>query len=136
MLNGKPFPRLIVANVLAGLGMWIVAGVWHNLLLPKLDESTHAHDQGMVILLIAYFILALFMTYLYQQMYFANQSWVSGLKVGALVGVLWVFPHDLVIAGIHGDSLVGVFKNGVWHIVEQGVGGVIIAAVYLFRPRG
>jgi len=51
---------------------------------------------------------------------FTEKPVIEGLKFGALIGLLWVFPHDLAMAGAHGDSLSYVFKNAILHIVEQG----------------
>jgi len=53
-----------------------------------------------------------------------------GLKLGLLVGVLWVFPHALAMAGAHDRSLVYVFKNAAWHLIEQGLGGIAIGLIY------
>ncbi len=47
-----------------------------------------------------------------------------------VIGLLWVFPHGLAMAGAHGDSISYVFKNAAWHVVEQGVGGIVIGLVY------
>ena len=36
----------------------------------------------------------------------------------------------MLLAGAHGESISYAFKNAVWHIVEQGFGGVVIGFVY------
>lgn len=39
--------------------------------------------------------------------------------------------HELAMVGAHdGNSLAYVFRNGAWHMVEQGIGGVIVGLVY------
>lgn len=57
--------KIVLATLSSGFVMWVVAGVWHNLIMTTLYEDTHATHEGIGILLIAYFILALFMSYLY-----------------------------------------------------------------------
>jgi len=121
--------KIVLATLLGGFVMWVVAGVWHNLIMAKLYEGMHATHEGIGILLIAYFILALFMSYLYPLIYKDEKPLSNGIKFGMIIGALWVFPHGLVMAGAHGDSILYVFKNTAWHMVEQGIGGIVIAAV-------
>jgi len=124
------FKKLILATLVGGLGMWIVAGIWHNLIMANLYKNVHATHEGLGILLVAYFILALLMSYIYPLGYKGKKPWIEGLRFGIIIGLLWVFPHGLAMAGAHGDSIIYVFKNSLWHMVEQGIGGIIIALVY------
>ena len=123
----KKFRKLLLATLLGGLGMWIVAGIWHNLIMANLYEHVHARHEGLGILLVAYFVLAVLMAYMYPLGYKGRKPIVEGVRFGAIIGLLWVFPHGLAMAGAHGTSIMYVIKNSLWHIVEQGIGGVIIA---------
>lgn len=122
--------RLIKAALAGGFGMWIVAGLWHNLILPSINSSVEAHHEGIGILLVAYLILALLMAYLYTLIYKGGRPVSEGLKLGVIIGVLWVFPHGLALAGAHNTSITYEIKNALWHVVEQGIGGIIIALTY------
>ena len=121
-----------VLAVLAGsFSMWLLAGLWHELLNAAFYQSeTEATHEGIEIILIAYFVLGLLMAYIYPKGYKGGRPVVEGLKFGAIMGLLWVFPHELAMAGAHGESIAYVFKNAAWHIVEQGVGGMVIGTVY------
>jgi hypothetical protein len=110
--------------------MWIVAGLWHNLIMANLYKDVQAAHEGIGLLLVAYLILAVFMAYLYPLIYKGKNPVLDGLKFGMIIGLLWVFPHDLALAGAHNTSIIYVIKNSVWHMVEQGIGGIIIAFVY------
>ncbi|MBT4576129.1 MAG: hypothetical protein HOB92_06630 [Candidatus Cloacimonetes bacterium] len=123
------FLRKIIAVALCGFGMWVVAGLWHNLILPSLYKDTHATHDGLGFMLAAYFVLAGFMVYLYPLVFIRNKPIINGMKLGMFVGVLWIFPYTLVMAGAHETSAVYVFKNTLWHIVEQGIGGIIVASI-------
>ena len=46
--------RGILATVVAGVSMWILAGFWHNLVLPLVHPNAAAHHEG---LLFAAFVL-------------------------------------------------------------------------------
>lgn len=92
-------------------------------------QETHASHQGVGIVLVAYLILGLLIAYLFPVSKLGTQPIVAGLIFGTVIGLLWVFPHELAMAGAHGRPLGYVFKNAAWHIVEQAVGGLVIALV-------
>jgi hypothetical protein len=123
--------KFVFATLAAGGGMWVVAGLWHNLILPSLYEGTHATHEGIGILLVAYLVLALIMAYMYPIGYQGGKPVVEGLRFGMIIGILWVFPHELAMTGAHdGNSISYVVKNAVWHMVEQGIGGIIMGLSY------
>jgi hypothetical protein len=111
--------------------MWLLAGLVHEVIFPKffIDETEATHE-GTGIILLAYIILGFLMSYLYSLAYKGGRPVIEGLKVGVLIGILWVFPHELAMAGAHGESISYVFINGAWHVIEQGLGGIIIGLVY------
>jgi hypothetical protein len=49
--------------------MWDVAGFWHNLIIVNLYKDVHETHDKIGLLLVAYFILAGFMVYLYPIIY-------------------------------------------------------------------
>ncbi len=122
--------KMIFSILAGGLGMWIVAGLWHNLIMASFYENTHAKHEGLGILLFAYFALAAFMAYLYPRLNKKKKPVIEGLQFGVIIGLLWVFPHGLAMAGAHDTSILYVLKNSSWHMVEQGIGGIIIAMIY------
>jgi uncharacterized membrane protein YvlD (DUF360 family) len=117
--------HLVIAALASGIAMWILAGLWHKLLAVAFyARETHANHEGIGIIFLAYLILALLMAYLFPINSMATQPVMTGLTFGIVIGLLWVFPHELAMAGAHGKSLVYVFKNAAWHVVEQGIGGI------------
>ena len=123
--------KLTLAAMAGGITMWLLAGLWHKLIAVEFYAGeTEATHEGTGIIFIAYIVLALLMAYIYPLVYKGKRAQIEGLKFGILIGILWVFPHELAMAGAHGESISYVFKNAVWHMVEQGVGGIIVALVY------
>lgn len=122
--------RLLTATLVGGLGMWVIAGLWHNLILPIFNKNIQAHHEGLGLLLVAYFILSLLMTYIYSLSYKGGKPVIEGLKLGIIIGILWVFPHGLAMASTHDTSIIYEIKNTLWHMIEQGIGGIIIALIY------
>ncbi len=123
--------KFLLATLVSGLSMWLLAGAWHELIVANFyAEETGAEHEGTAIILLAYLILGLLMAYIYPLGYKGGKPWMEGLKFGALMGLLWVFPHTLVMAGAHGTSVLYVIKNSLWHMVEQGIGGLLIGLIY------
>lgn len=126
--------ELFLSTLAGGLGMWVVGGLWHNLILPIFSNTAEAHHDGLFIALIAYFVLALLMAYIFSLSYQKGKFIVlEGLKMGIVIGILWVFPHGLALAGTNDTSIVYEIKNAVYHVVEQGIGGIIIALIMVNR---
>ncbi|MHC5037046.1 MAG: hypothetical protein ACYTHM_07010 [Planctomycetota bacterium] len=126
-----------LAVFVGGLTMWLLAGLWHLVIVPEFyAKGIHAsHHEGGVLILVAYVLLAILMagvyrSYIHRGEYRIGKSALEGLKLGLLMGLLWVTPHALVRAGAHGGSLPYILVNGLWHLVEQGTGGVIMGLVF------
>lgn len=121
---------IAATTLLGGLGMWILAGLWHNLIMPILDRKVTAHHDGLFLMLVSYFILSFLMVILYlQRPLIQRNRVVDGIVFGFIVGVLWVFPHGLAMAGAHDTSIMYEIKNAGWHLVEQGIGGIMISTM-------
>jgi len=116
---------------LASLSMWLFAGIIHEIIFEKFFKShAGAAHEGTIIIFIAYLVLTLLMTYIFTKLKIGTNLLIEGLKFGGLIGLLWVFPHELALAGAHDKPLLYVFANAVIHIVEQGFGGLVIAFLY------
>ncbi len=128
---------LTLASLAGGISMWLLAGLWHKVIMAQFyARETHASHEGTAIILLAYLILAALMTYIYSLGFHGGRPVMEGLRYGVVLGLLWVFPHELAMAGAHGTSIAYVFKNALWHIVEQGIGGIVIALAYARLSAG
>ncbi|MDH5752986.1 MAG: hypothetical protein OEZ59_11305 [Deltaproteobacteria bacterium] len=123
--------KTALATLAGGVVMWAAAGLWHKVILSGFYENaTHATHEGVGVILLAYLVLAALMSYMYPLGYKGGSPLAEGLRFGVLIGILWVFPHELAMAGAHGESLLYPFQNAAVHMVEQGVGGVVIGYVH------
>ena len=129
--------QVLISSVLSGFIMWVVGGLYHNLIMPAVNENVHPHHEGLGITLIAYIILGFLMTYFYLNSKDRGDSVLKGIKIGAIIGVLWVFPHGLTMAAVHESSISYELSNTLYHIIEQGIGGVIIfvSCKYILKLR-
>ena len=118
--------QVIISSVLSGFIMWVVGGLYHNLIMPAVNKNVHPHHEGLGITLIAYILLGFLMSYFYLNSKEIGDSIIKGIKIGIIVGILWVFPHGLTMAAVHESSISYEITNTLYHIIEQGIGGIII----------
>ena len=127
--------KIVLASLVGGVLMAFVAGAWHTLLATAFyKENVHASHDGTGIIFIAYILLALMMSVLWSAVRGSfNGRWAPVL-FGAFMGVLWVFPHELVMVGAHGKlEIPYVLRNAAWHVVEQGFGGWVMGLILTSR---
>jgi len=130
--------KLIIATLAGFFTLFILGYVWHILLM----SDFYANHQGRIgnvdreeplILYIALgtFVLAFLMSYMYPKGMEGSNHIMDGLKFGAIIGLLWVLPHNIVLYGATTVlSKTAILGDGLWHIVEEGLGGLVIALVY------
>lgn len=126
----KNIIRILISSLVAGCVMWVVGGLYHNLILPAVNDNMHPHHEGLGITLVAYIILGFLMSHFYQNSKENRDSLLKGIKIGMIIGVLWVFPHGLTMAAVHQTSISYQITNTLYHIVEQGIGGIVVFLIY------
>ena len=122
--------KIAVVAMVTGFIMWVIGGLWHNLVMPLINVNAEAHHEGLVLMLVSYFMLSIFMVLLFLMYRQKNDNAFAGLKAGVFIGIVWVFPHGLALAGAHGGSIAYEFRNTAYHIFEQGLGGLTIYYCY------
>ncbi len=129
MKSKKKIFRLLLSLIFSGFVMWVVGGLYHNLIIPAVNKNIHPHHEGLGITLLAYIILGFLMSYFYLNSKDNIDSLWKGIKTGAIIGILWVFPHGLTMAAIHESSIGYQIKNTLYHVIEQGIGGIIVFCI-------
>ena len=131
--------KLLMAAIGSFVVMFVLSFVWHKLLMGSFymqgDGTTRdvCHRAEAIIPLIAaaYAILAVIMAYIYPKGVEGDNKLMNGLRFGAVIGLLWIFPSQLVMHGVlNSFTLNVILVDSVWHMVEQGIGGIVIAYIY------
>lgn len=126
--------KLILATGLALVVMFALSSLWHGLLMREFYEAHTATLRDVPILRLVglgYFVLALLMVVLYPKGYDGDSPLLEGLRFGALMGVLVTLPHGLVLYGSEGSHTgTLLLVDAVWHMFEQGAGGVAVGLVH------
>ena len=129
-MNGSKFvPGALVAAVVA----FLLSGLWHVVLMSDYYESAAVGGREaplMWVIGLAYLMVGIIMAYMYPKGYEGGSPVGEGLKFGAIIGLLWWFPTNLVLYAVLDGPSSAIFVDGAWHIVEEGIAGAALGWVY------
>jgi hypothetical protein len=79
----------------------------------------------------AYVVLAVLLSALYPRFRNSGKTVLGkGISYGVMMALLWMLPLNLVLHGVYDFPFQALFMDTGWALVEQGLGGIVIAAVY------
>ena len=79
---------------------------------------------------LGYLVLGLLMAYIYPKGYSGGSPLGEGLKFGAIIGLLWWLPTNLVLYGVLDGPFSIVLVDSAWPLVEEALGGAALGLVY------
>ena len=127
--------KCVIATVVGFVVMFLLAGLWHMLIMGNFYAS-HSYFPAretpmMEYIGLGYLILALLMAYIYPKGYSSGSPVKEGAIFGGLIGLLWILPFSIVLHGVFNfGTKTLVLVDAIWHIVEQGIGGIVIGVIY------
>ena len=127
--------KFLGAAIGGAIVMWLLGGAWHMWIMGGYyaDNSVAEAlaEPRMQFIILGYVILALLMSYIYPKGYSGGGFVSEGLRFGALMGLVWVLPHAVILHGVeYGATGKLILVDAVWHLVEQGIGGIVMALIY------
>jgi hypothetical protein len=124
------FARIAKLGIPAAIVMLALGFFGHTILLaPYLETSgfNMRAEPDMPWVVAGYLVLGLLMAYLYPKLAGEGSPIEVGLKFGVLIALLWTLPLTLVLQGALEQDSTTHLIDLVWHLLEQGVGGVVMA---------
>lgn len=130
-MNGKKW----FLGGLAGFAvMFALSGLWYMVLMSKFyrtqDQGIMREQFNFLFLVLGYIVLAFLMSLIYPIGYKGGSLVKEGLRFGVLIGLVVWLTANLTLHGVLNNTLASALVDSVWHIVEQGIGGIVIALVY------
>ena len=127
-----------MSKLIAAVGAWAVmfglSFLWHEVLMAAyyaaILPSVARAEPIIGVIALGYLITAVVMTLLYPVGYKGGSGMTEGLRFGAVIGLLWWLPANVVLSGVYETTLTSGLVDGVWHIVEGAAGGVVIGLVH------
>lgn len=130
IINPKNFILAVVASFAVTIGL---AYVFHGMVMHSFYQEKYQHEVIFThshFILLGYGLLCALMSFIYPYLYRGGIPLVEGIKFGVMIGFLWRGLYLLVEYGYGIIDSDLVITDGAWHILEQGVTGIIIALVY------
>ena len=132
-MNGRKLMGAVGAFVV----MFGLGGLWHQVLLSEyyaaILPSVARVEPNMVVIGSGYLITAVVMTLVFPVGYKGGSGIAEGLRFGAVIGLLWWLPANVILSGVYETTLTSGLVDGAWHVVEGAAGGVVIG---LLHARG
>ncbi len=130
-MNVKQFVLAWMAAVVVAL---LLAFGWHLFLLGDFyraqSQALAREEPNFVFIFVALLILYFLMALVYPIGYKGGSPVKEGFRFGALIGLIWVLPVTVAHYGLYNLPLAYVIVDSAWHVVQEGIGGIVIALVY------
>ena len=114
-------------------------GLWHRVILGDFyaaQTQLTREETNVPFVVLGVLVLTFLMALIYPIGYKGGSPIKEGLRFGALIGLIWIFPMSLVMHGVWTYPLTSVIVDSAWHVVEQGVAGLIIGLIYGTQQEG
>ena len=126
--------KMIYAWLAGAAGMLVLGVLWHRIIMggfyDKQGAAAMREEPMMLFIILGILALAFLMAYAYPIGYKGGSPVAEGLRFGIFMGLVAFLPLNLIFHGTLNVTLAGALVDAGWHVVEEGVGGVIIAMVY------
>ena len=135
-MNGR---KLVTGALVASVVAFLLSGLWHVVLMSDYYESVTVGGREAPLMWaigLAYLVVGAIMAYMYPKGYEGGSPVGEGLKFGAIIGLLWWFPTNLVLYAVLDGPSSQIFVDGLWHVVEEGIAGAALGLVYGRRLDG
>ena len=124
--------NLVIPTIASTIAMFGISLVWHFIATPILypPNSVPSGEPNVLYVILGYIVFTALMVYLYPKFVGKNKSLLEGFRFGAFMGVLWNVPLVLIFMGVMNYPALAAFLDSFWGIIEQGIGGIVIALLY------
>ncbi len=126
--------KFILGSLGAAITSFLLGALWHPLLM---GDFYTAHmttilrsEPSIPFIGLGYLVLGILMAYTYPLGYKGGSAVKEGFRFGALIGLIWILPLSLILHGNINISLVVVLVDAGWHIVQEGMAGIVLAFIY------
>ncbi len=130
-MNVKKF---VLAWLAAVAIAYLVGFGWHMFLMGDFyqaqSQALAREEPNFVFVCVGLLILYFLMALVYPIGYKGGSPVKEGFRFGGLIGLIWVLPRSVGDHGIYNLPLTLVIVDSAWHVVQEGIGGIVIALVY------
>lgn len=126
--------KFLLGSAGAFISVFLLGGLWHMLIMGDF-YTTHTTaiaraEPNMLFIVLGSLVLGILMSYTYPIGYKGGTAVKEGFRFGALIGLIWILPFSLIMHGVWNLPLVAVIVDAAWHVVEEGIVGIVVAMIY------
>lgn len=126
--------KLFLAGIVGFVVMFSISGLWYMLLMSGFYETegsaVNKAEVSFLFIALGYLVMSFLMAYVYPFGYKGGPPVKEGLRFGIVMGLLIWLSANLVLYGAYNVTLSMTLVDSVYHIVEEGIGGLVIALIY------
>lgn len=130
-MNGK---KWFFAGLAGFVVMFLLSGLWYMVIMAGFYQTQGAavnrEQFNFLFIVLGYLVMAFLMSYIYPIGYKGGPPAKEGLRFGVLIGLLVWLSSNLILYGVYNVTLPVTLVDSIWHVVEEGIGGIVIAFVY------
>ena len=126
--------RFLLAGIAGFVVMFVLGALWHALLMKGFYATHYGEVQreaeNIPVIALGMLVLGLLMAYAYPIGYRGGLPVAEGARFGVLVGLILALVGGIIYYGAFKITLTGTAVDAVCHVIEQGVGGLVIGLIY------
>ena len=127
--------KKFVLAALAGFAvMFGLSTLWHKVIMVNFYGKHYksiVENVDIIYVLCGYLVLAYLMSLIYPIGYKGGSPLKEGSRFGVIMGLVMLMPMTIIVLlGTGIVSHMGALVDVLWHLIEEGVGGTVIALVY------
>ena len=125
--------KLIKAWLAGAVTMMVLGSLFHavlagDYLMSQMEVPTKMPEPWLILCFVL--PVTLIMAYMYPKGYGGRDPALEGFRFGALVGIIMVLPLNMILIRAFDASIGVAIVDVPWHVVEEGLVGMVIALVY------
>ena len=128
--------RVLKAAAGGFVAMFVLSYVWYGVVMAGWYETYFANmaaaegDMSIRLIAVGYVIMAFLLAYVYPYGYKGGSGTSEGMRFGVIMGLIIGLPLAFVGAGTSSVELGPSLVDGIYKVVEIGVGGTVIGLLY------
>ncbi|WP_298760479.1 DUF2177 family protein [uncultured Psychroserpens sp.] len=125
----------LLAFLISFIVMFILGGLWNAIIMNDFYINNSPtivrpeEDFNLPIIALGYLILSAIMTLIVVKSFNENPKFIRGFIFGATFGLAATLPLYLILWGRWDFPLVYGLVDTLWHLMEQGIGAVVLCKV-------
>jgi hypothetical protein len=131
MMSGK---KWFLAGLAGFVVMFLLSGLWYMVIMEGFYQSQaqaiNRTQFNFLFIVLGYLVMAFLMSYIYPLGYKGGPLAKEGLRFGVVMGLLVWLSSNLVLYGAWNLTLPLTLVDSLWHVIEEALGGLVIALVY------